>query len=283
MAKGFTASSFAPAALAYLSHELPAHVRHTAVGAMSTAFLIAGIVGQVGAQAIAVALSWEAFFGISGVLLACVLAGSAVFLRGAPPHPGTTRLRDRFVTIARVAAGRSVAWLCAAHVTLFLAFVAFYSGLGNYARGAGLSEQQTILIRAIALPVMLTPLLTAAIARRWGLAPTAILGFLTAAAGAIVTAVGAGAIAGVTAGSVVFVAGIALAASAMISLFAQSAAPDTGAGMALQGLVLFLGASLGPVLASLLPTFLALALTLALILSLAGLCVLLAARPLREA
>ena len=71
------------------------------------------------------------------------------------------------------------------------------------------------------------------------------------------------------AASVVYVAGVALAAPAMISLYGQVSAPNRGSGMALNGFILFVGTSAGPLLATSSPTFRALALALTGILVLA--------------
>src|SRR5215211_4580972 len=57
--QGLVASSFAAAALAYIGEALPRRWRSTGIGAVSTAFLSAGILGQVYAQAVAQALGWR--------------------------------------------------------------------------------------------------------------------------------------------------------------------------------------------------------------------------------
>ena len=68
--QGFSAASFAPIALAYLAEALPITHRPTAIGAMSTAFLVAGIVGQVFAATINLTFAtWRAVFLSSTILL----------------------------------------------------------------------------------------------------------------------------------------------------------------------------------------------------------------------
>ena len=74
------------------------------------------------------------------------------------------------------------------------------------------------------------------------------------------------------AGSRVFVTGISLAVSAMISLFGEAAAPHRAGGMALNGFVLFLGASIGPLAAALGLSFPALLTVLAALLVMAAIC-----------
>ena len=71
------------------------------------------------------------------------------------------------------------------------------------------------------------------------------------------------------AGSIVYVAGVALAAPAMISLYGLVSAPNRGSGMALNGFILFIGTSAGPLLATSSPTFRMLALILTGILAVA--------------
>ena len=74
---------------------------------------------------------------------------------------------------------------------------------------------------------------------------------------------------GLVAASVVYVAGVALAAPAMISLYGLVSAPSRGSGMALNGFILFIGTSAGPLLATSSPTFRTLALILTGILAVA--------------
>src|SRR5215203_1925563 len=68
--QGLSAAGFAPVALAYLTEAVPPRRRAGAVGAMSAAFLVAGIFGQVAASVIALRMGWPWFFGICGLVLA---------------------------------------------------------------------------------------------------------------------------------------------------------------------------------------------------------------------
>ena len=63
---------FGPVALAYVGEALPPRWRSTGIGAMSTAFLSAGILGQVYAQAVAEILGWRWVFGLAAP--ACMIA-----------------------------------------------------------------------------------------------------------------------------------------------------------------------------------------------------------------
>jgi YNFM family putative membrane transporter len=63
--QGLVAASFSAVALAYVGEALPPRWRSTGIGAMSTAFLSAGILGQVYAEAVAQAIGWRWVFGLA--------------------------------------------------------------------------------------------------------------------------------------------------------------------------------------------------------------------------
>lgn len=264
--QGLAAASFAPAALAYLAEAVPPARRPLSIGAISTAFLVAGIVGQVVASAIALRLSWPWFFAASAVALGLGLLALVVLVREPARAASPGGLLRRFAAFAQVVAKPPVMLLCAAHVTTLMSFVAMYTGLGPHLVTLGLEASQVIGLRLVGLPGMFAALGVGVIARRVGTAGTARLGYLLAALGLAGEAVFASSLVGVAVMSVVFVTGVAIAVPAMITLFGESAAPNRAGGMALTGVVLFLGASIGPVTASLGLTFPALTLGLAVLL-----------------
>lgn len=250
-AQGFVAASFPPVALAYLSEAVTPRHRATAIGAMSTAFLVAGITGQIGAQAITQQFGWPwVFLGSTCLLTICALA--VAWLTREHHH---TRVAggpgEQFLTIARLLVRSDVLCLCGAHLTLLLSFVAMYTGLSLHLTGSGHDPGVLFLIRLAGLPGMFAALAAGPLGRLLGGdAGLARAGFLIAAAGLITEALAPGSLLGLGATSLLFVIGIALAVPAMINLFGQAAAPRRGSGMAVNGFILFIGASLGPLLAT---------------------------------
>ena len=250
-AQGFVAASFPPVALAYLSEAVTPRHRATAIGAMSTAFLVAGITGQIGAQAITQQFGWPwVFLGSTCLLTICALA--VAWLTREHHH---TRVAggpgEQFLTIARLLVRSDVLCLCGAHLTLLLSFVAMYTGLSLHLTGSGHDPGVLFLIRLAGLPGMFAALAAGPLGRLLGGdAGLARAGFLIAAAGLITEALASGSLLGLGATSLLFVIGIALAVPAMINLFGQAATPRRGSGMAVNGFILFIGASLGPVLAT---------------------------------
>ena len=273
--QGLSASGFAPVALAYLSEALEPPRRAGAIGAMSTSFLVAGIVGQVLASLVALHLGWRWFFPLCGGLLAVALAVVLAVVHDAAPAsgPSGSSLRGQFASLGRLAVRPAVLALSLAHVTLLMVFVAMYTGIGGHLETLGLRPTSIILIRLAALPAMFLSLGAGRLAARCSWAQTARLGFGVSALGMLGEALLAGSLAGLVACSVVYVAGVALAAPAMISLYGQVSAPNRGSGMALNGFILFVGTSAGPLLATSSSTFRVLALTLTGILAVALLAV----------
>ena len=269
--QGLSASGFAPVSLAYLSEALAPPRRAGAIGAMSTSFLVAGIVGQVLASLVALHLGWRWFFPLCGGLLAVALAAvlSVVHDAAHASGPSGSSLRGQFASLGRLALRPAVLALSLAHVTLLMVFVAMYTGIGGHLESLGMRPSTIILIRLAALPAMFLSLGAGRFAARRSWAQIARLGFGVSALGMLGEALLAGSLVGLVACSVVYVAGVALAAPAMISLYGQVSAPNRGSGMALNGFILFVGTSAGPLLATSSPTFRALALALTGILVLA--------------
>ena len=246
--QGITTSSFAPVALAYIAEAVEPRRRALSIGAVSTAFLAAGIVGQVVPQALANWAGWASAFLVSAAVLA--LCGAAIFVLVREPGraPGLG-LGRQFRQIGRLICLPEMLTLCAAHVTLLMCFIAMYTALGAHTASLGLSDSALMWIRLCGLPCMFAALAAGPLARRRGVSGLARAGFLLAACGLVLEALASSNAVALTAASLAFVTGIALAVPAMITLFGEVSAPHRASGMAINGLVLFIGASLGPLLA----------------------------------
>ncbi|MFT2788630.1 MFS transporter [Serratia sp. T13T92] len=245
MLQGLAASSFAPVALAYLAEAvLPRH-RAIAIGAMSTSFLVAGILGQVFAAWVALQWGWIWVFIATGTGLMAVLPFIVLLIQEPVRTAVDGHLGHRFIALGKIAMRPAIVLLSCAHITLLL------SGL----------------------PGMFMALLVGPLANRFGMPGVASVGYLVAAVGLTLEAILSQTIIGIGIGSLLFVTGVALAVPAMISRFGDLAAPDRAAGMALNGFVLFIGASIGPLIASWVPGFVPLLAGLTVALLLASICV----------
>jgi MFS transporter, YNFM family, putative membrane transport protein len=260
--QGLSAAGFAPVALAYLTEAVPPRRRAGAVGAMSAAFLVAGIFGQVAASVIALRMGWPWFFGICGLVLVVAFAVILVLVAEASRTAPSASLWNQFGKLGGLLVKPAILLLSLAHVTLLLSFVALYTGIGQHLENLGVAASDIVLIRLAALPAMFVSLLAGTVARRLGVIGGAQLGFGLAALGMLGEVVLSGTLIGLVLMSVVYVAGVALAIPSMINLYGETAAPNRASGMAINGFILFIGASIGPILGGAITGFTALTLVL---------------------
>lgn len=278
--QGLAAATFAPVALAWLSEAIPSSRRPVAIGAISTAFLVAGIFGQVLAAWVAFRIDWNAIFILTGSVLGVMTLVAALTLQEPDRDQTGITLARRFAQLATLVRRRSIGFLCLAHITTLLAFVAMYTALGPWLESQGMDSSRVILIRLIALPGMFASLAAGPVASRLGLSRTALIGYGVAIAGLILQAALSFSVLAVALASIVFVTGIALTIPTMITLFGALSAPSRAAGMALNGFVLFVGASAGATVGALPLPFAAILLLLAGLFAVASSCVHIATRSL---
>ncbi|CDG88298.1 hypothetical protein [Xenorhabdus bovienii] len=167
----------------------------------------------------------------------------------------------------------TVLLLSCAHITLLLSFVAMYTALGSHLWMLNIVPDKVILLRLIGLPGMFAALLVGPLSTRFSMPIVSIIGYMTAASGLALEAMLSQSLIGIAIGSLIFVTGVALAVPAMITQFGSIAASNRGAGMALNGFILFIGASIGPLIATRAPNFVTLLGGVALTLFLAAFCV----------
>ena len=138
-----------------------------------------------------------------------------------------------------------------AHITLLLVFVALYTGLGRHLETLGVAASGIVWVRLAAFPAMLISLYAGSCAKKYGVLRVAQLGYSLSILGLLGEILCAQVLAGIVICSLIYVAGVALAIPSMITLYGDAAAPHRASGMALNGFVLFVGASLGPVIGAL--------------------------------
>ncbi|HLR95395.1 MAG TPA: MFS transporter [Jiangellaceae bacterium] len=279
-AQGLVAASFAAVALAYIGEALPPRARSVGIGAVSTAFLAAGIVGQVYAQGVAQTWGWRPVFALAALAFVFVAIALAAMLPEPPRNVEQTLvpLGRRYAQLTGLLTRRDLVMPYAAALTVLLSFVAMYAGLGPHLAGFGLDQTDVLWVRLAGLPGMLLAPFAGALAGRFGSVRVAVGGLLCAATGLIAQAGVAGTVGALVVASVVFVAGIATTVPALITMVGDRAGQARAAGIGLYGLVLFAGASLGPQVAALPVEFAALLTVLAALLVLAAGLVMLSRR-----
>ena len=269
--QGFVAASFSTVALAYIGEALPPRWRSTGIGAMSTAFLSAGILGQVYAQAVADALSHRWVFGLAAPALALAALAMAMILIEPPRSVDQTSLRQTYRTLRALAVRRDLALVNAGSFPVLLSFVGMYAALGPLLQTQfKLDHTSVLLVRLAGLPAMLLAPFAGWLVGRFGATRVAMVGFLLAAAGLVAEAISVSVLWALTAASVIFVLGVATIVPSLISLVGSRGRASRAGALAINGLVVFVGASCGPLVAQLPISFAALMLILAVLLMIAS-------------
>ena len=269
--QGFVAASFSTVALAYIGEALPPRWRSTGIGAMSTAFLSAGILGQVYAQAVADALSHRWVFGLAAPALALAALAMAMILIEPPRSVDQTSLRQTYRTLRALAVRRDLALVNAGSFPVLLSFVGMYAALGPLLQTQfKLDHTSVLLVRLAGLPAMLLAPFAGWLVGRFGATRVAMIGFLLAAAGLVAEAISVSVLWALTAASVIFVLGVATIVPSLISLVGSRGRASRAGALAINGLVVFVGASCGPLVAQLPISFAALLLILAVLLMIAS-------------
>jgi MFS transporter, YNFM family, putative membrane transport protein len=270
-AQGLVAASFSTVALAYIGEALPRRWRSTAIGFMSTAFLSAGILGQVYAQAVADARGHHWVFGLAAPAFAIAAVALAIILIEPPRSEGRVSLGQKYRALARLAVRRELALVNAASFPVLLSFVGMYAALGSVLQNQfRLDHTSVLLVRLAGLPAMLLAPAAGWLIGRYGATRVGGVGFVLAAAGLVAEAILVGSLGALVAASVIFVLGVATVIPSVISLVGSRGGSSRAGALAINGLVVFAGASCGPLVAQLPISFSGLLLALAALLMIAA-------------
>ncbi|MEQ8966654.1 MAG: MFS transporter [Azospirillaceae bacterium] len=248
--QGIVAAALPPVALAYLGEVLPPARRVTGIAWMSTAFLVAGLAGQVYGD-----FAGGLAAAIGPLALAYGVAAVAIARLPAAPGPEGAGRADRSPLSAVLVLWRSLPSILTrapllpaygAALVLLMSFVAFYTGL-SWMRDDALASAGLDLFtaRLVALPAMFLTLGASRLVARVGARQVVSGGLALAAVGAASAAIAPG-VSVLVAASVVFVAGIAVTVPSLIALIGSLEPERRGAATALYTFTLFVGASLGP-------------------------------------
>jgi predicted MFS family arabinose efflux permease len=247
--QGFIASSFPPVALAYVGDVITPRYRAVAVSIISSGFLLAGILGQLYSAAVITFLSWSGVFAMISLAYTAVAIFVFRLPAGASPNKDIP-VAKVYGNMIKLLSSKSLLSGYAVAVTVLLSFVAMYSGLGSYvAARFDIHAEGLMWIRIAGIPAILLSPLAGHYIHRLGGRRILIAGLLTAGAGISLEA-WSGSVLALVLSSVIFVAGISMAVPSAIVLVGQLGGNARGSAIALYGFFIFVGASLGPLLAA---------------------------------
>ena len=219
---------------------------------ISTAFLSAGILGQVYAQGVALRLGWRWVFGIAAPAFAIAAIAIAVVLLEPVLDGQPVSLGQRYRELGGLAIRRDLVLPNAAAFWVLLSFVAMYAALAPILRGQfGLDDTGVLLVRLAGLPAILLAPLAGWLVGRQGAPRVAVVGYLLAAVGLAAEAISVSVLWALVIASVVFVLGVATIVPAVIALIGSRGRSSRAGALAVNGLAVFAGASCGPLVAQL--------------------------------
>lgn len=245
--QGLAAATFAPAALAYVVETFPFKKRVTAIGFVSTGFLMAGIVGQVFSSFISQQLGWNSVFYYFGIIyFMTTILVSLLIPKGAIQNKDSNLLAT-FKQMGVVLTNKSLIYCYIITVTLLLSFVGMYATLGNYlSLELNLENQKILYIRSVGIIGMLLSPFAGRLVEKFGIHHVLRGGITLAFTGLAVLGISSNLLFLIIM-SVVFVAGISITVPTLISLVGQLGGQSQGIAVTLYTFILFIGATLGPI------------------------------------
>lgn len=249
-AQGLAAATFAPAALAYVVEMFPVEKRVTTVGFVSTGFLVAGIVGQIFSSLVSQSLGWSYVFYFLGALYAISAVLLGVLVPKGEVRQTTTSALAPFKQMGAVLSRKPLFVYYLITVTLLLSFVGMYTALGNHLTQAPfeLKANQILMVRSVGILGMILSPFAGRLVGKFGMKVVLQVGLVFAAVGLAAVGISSN-LTILIVMSVVFVAGISVTVPTLISLIGSIAGEARGAAVTLYMFILFIGATLGPIVA----------------------------------
>lgn len=248
--QGFAASTFSPAVLAYVVEMFPIEKRVTTIGFISTGFLMAGIVGQVFSSLVSQKFGWSSvFYFLGGIYLFSAVLLALLVPKGESPEKKVSIL-DQFKQMGTLLFNKNLFFCYFITITLLLSFVGMYTTLGNYLSQPpfGLNSNQILGVRAVGIIGMLVAPFAGQLVSRFGTRMLLKGGLILATVGISLIGISTS-LPFLVFMSIVFVAGISVTVPTLISLIGNLGGESRGIAVSLYTFVLFIGATLGPIVA----------------------------------
>ncbi|MCM3728820.1 MFS transporter [Neobacillus cucumis] len=247
--QGIAAATFAPAALSYVVEHFPAEKRVTTTGFVSTGFLMSGIVGQVFSSLISENFGWDYVFYILGVVYLITAILVTFFIPKSDAPQIKSSMLGSFKQMGKVFTQKSLLLCYIITLTLLLSFVGMYTTLGSYLSGTfGLNSQAILYVRCAGILGMLISPFSGKLVTKFGIHAVIRVGLSLSVLGLAILGVSSNLVFLIVM-SVVFVAGVSITISTLISLVGHLGGIARGSAISLFSFILFMGATLGPIVA----------------------------------
>ena len=248
--QGFVAASFAPAAFAYIFECFSDSKRMITMTWVTTGFLAAGIIGQIMSSLLVQFFSWRYVFWIFALIyIILCFANWQVLISTSTGKK--TEYEGIGIVITRLSKNNSLIKAYITAFTLLLSYVALYSAIGDYLTTVLLfSPSEIFNSRAIGIVgIIIGSLLVRPMTNRYKFSNVVALGITIMIISVIVPIV-IPTMGGVLFSLICFVGGISVTIPCLISLVGLLAGRDSSLAVTGYTFVIFVGASIGPLIAN---------------------------------
>ena len=249
--QGATAATFSPVALTYIGVMYPDKKKVTTIGIISSGFLIAGIVGQLMSTLIESMLNWNVVFYFLSIIYCITTILLFIIL---PTDVIKQDNKDIFAVIKKFSLPfkQKPLILCnSIGLMILLSFVGMYTALGHYlTANFHFNAQEIFYVRAAGIFGMFLSPFTGRFVQKFGMKKVLTSGLLCSIIGLFFMGF-SGHLAIIILMSVIFVCGIAIVVPSMLALVGQLGGNEKGIATSVYTFILFIGASIGPLLATL--------------------------------
>ncbi|MEW4370655.1 MFS transporter [Paenibacillus kandeliae] len=245
--QGLAASTFSPVVLAYIVSIFPQHRRVTAIGFVSTGFLMAGVVGQVIAGIISTQYNWHGLFLLFGGLYIVTAGLILIFLPNDSAQQPELNVYAYVKQIKTILIQKDLLLSYVVAFVLLSSFIVMYTILNHYLQQSlyALDVQSILEIKIAGIAGMLLSPFAGKMVQKTNARCTLLLGLTVSIVSLVMMALWT-ALAGIILFSVVFVAGIAISVPALVAIVGQLGLQRRGIAVSLYTFILFAGTAFAP-------------------------------------
>lgn len=245
------ASAFVPISLVYIAEIFPQEKRLKTTGIVASSFLLASVAAQVFSSIIHSVFNWQTIFIILGILYFITFLLTIFYL---PKEQFTKQKNSTFSNFMNMKALFKKRSLC---ISFLISFILLFSLIGMYTMldkflsspPFNFTEHQILLIRGIGLLAVITSFLANSITMKFGIIKSVRGSLLIAGFSLFMMGITSNVVMAISF-SLFFVACIALLVPVNITLIQQHAEGQRATAVLLNAFILFIGASVGPMLAT---------------------------------
>ncbi|SOC35963.1 MFS transporter [Ureibacillus acetophenoni] len=245
------AAAFVPISLVYVAELYPPEKRLTAIGFITSGFLVASVVSQIFATIIHFYFGWKTIFFILGIIYFLLTIASITYLPNIKNNKHEKSIFSQFSKIKLLFYKKELLFSFSITFLLLFSLIGMYTILGEFLSESpfNFSEQFILFVRATGLIGIIITFFASRISKRFGVNSTFRFSLIISSLSLFLMGISSH-IVFVIVFSVFFVAGIALLVPINIMLINIFAGDQKGTAVLFNAFILFIGASVGPLLAT---------------------------------